>query len=158
MIQSIGLRHSIGIVGFLHTGHIGGRSEAHLLRRRDHGWRQMTDGCRCCWTQTPWKRLGCERTGEFGVPGVACGAVRVVVSRVQCAVKRLHETVELGAETVLQRLEIAFFLTPFRASVFEPHLTTQSNMHRPMQSSSSSRQILIVLGIQHFNSRFEHFW
>jgi len=88
----------------------------------------MTDRCCCGGTQTPWKRLGRERTGEFGVPGgVARGAVRVVVSRVESAVERLHEAVELRAEAVLQRLQVAFFLAPFGASVFEPHLTIRSN-------------------------------
>ena len=81
----------------------------------------MADRCRRGRTETPRKRLGPERTGQLGVPGVA-RAVSVVVRRVERAVERLHETVELRAETVLQRLQVALFLAPLGASVFEPHL------------------------------------
>jgi len=46
----------------------------------------------------------------------------------------LHESVELRAETVLERLQIALFLAPFGATIFEPDLPTPAQEHRSVKT------------------------
>lgn len=75
----------------------------------------MVDG-----VEAPGEVLGTERSGNLRVPVV----VGVVVAGVEAAVEGLHEAVELGTETVLQGLEVPFFLTPLGSTVLEPNLRT----------------------------------